>query len=113
MDWLKMKFQELIAEIDEGNHRDFLSNGFSVLNFFNDWNMGSLMALPVIESLAEDFFGKICFGKINVDEDEGLARAYGVEKVPCLIIFKNGKEVDRVENFDSEEVLRKKIVCLL
>lgn len=108
-----MKITQTVLEINESNHDEFLKNNFSVLNFFSEWQMNCLMALPVIESVAEEFFGKIFFGNVNVDDCETLAKRYGVEKVPCVIFFKNGEVIERIEKFFSEEFLREKICCLM
>jgi len=108
-----MIFQDLVMEIDENNHEEFLKRDLSVLNFFSDWHMGCLMILPVLESLAEELSEKICFGKVNIEESEGLAEKHDVSTVPCLIIFKKGLVIDRIENVCSEEILRERICCLI
>ena len=71
------------------------------------------MVLPILESLAEEFAEKICFGKVNVEEYGEMAEKYGVSKVPCLIILKQGKVIEKIERSCSEEFLREKISCLL
>ena len=75
-----MGFQEFIHEIDEENHDSFMKNDLSILHFFSDWEMDCLMVLPVIESLAEEFSGKISFGKVNIEEAENelISNSYEV-----------------------------------
>ena len=107
-----MKFQESVIEIDEENYLSFLKNDVSILNFFSDWQMNCLMAIPVIESLAEEF-SNICFGKVNIEEVEEIARRHNVENVPCLIIFRNGHQIDRIDKNISEEILRERISSLI
>ena len=108
-----MVFQELVRELDQSNFGDFLERDFSVLNFFSDWHMNCLMVFPILDSLAEEFVGKIFFGKVDVEENEELARRFNVGSVPCLLIFKNGELVDRIDNACSEEILREKLCCLV
>lgn len=108
-----MGFQEFIHEIDEENHDSFMKNDLSILHFFSDWEMDCLMVLPVIESLAEEFSGKIHFGKVNIEEAEKLANKHQIKKVPSVVFFKKGQQVDRLDKFDSEEMFRNKISCLL
>ena len=57
------------------------------------------MVGPIVEELADDFAGKVKVCKLNVDENTKTAQAYGVMSIPTLILFKNGKEVDRVVGF--------------
>jgi len=108
-----MQFQEFILDIDEDNHQIFMEKDVAILNFFSDWHMGCLMTLPIIENLAEEFFGKAFFGKVNVEEAEEIARRFEVHKVPTTLIFRKGHIVERIENHDSEEVLRERICCFL
>ncbi len=108
-----MQFQQLVWEIDEDNHKDFLENELAVLNFFFDWHMNCLMILPVIDSLAEEFEGKIFFGKVNIGECESLAEKWNIKKVPSIIIFRKGEMIDRIDSISNEEVLRERICCLV
>ena len=53
------------------------------------------MLSPVVDELAGQYAGKVKFGKVNVDEQPGLAAAYGVQSIPTLILFQNGKAVNK------------------
>lgn len=107
-----MNFQDLIQEVDESNHDKIIKNNFSVLHFFSDLEMNCLMALPMLESIAEEFAEKAFFGKINIEEVENLARKHKVSKVPSVLFFKKGSLVDRMDKLE-EDLLRHKIMCLL
>jgi len=48
-----------------------------------------------VEELAQDYAGKILFGKLNVDENPKVAMQYDIMSIPTLLVFKNGKLVDR------------------
>ncbi|NMA02539.1 MAG: thioredoxin fold domain-containing protein, partial [Clostridia bacterium] len=63
----------------------------------------------VIEELANDFVGKAKVAKLNVDEQGKLAQQYGVMSIPTLVLFKNGKEVQRVVGFRPKAELAKLI----
>jgi len=108
-----MVFQELVTEIDENNYNSFLNNNFSVLNFFSDWHIDCLMVLPILEELAEEFKGRISFGKVNIEEVDGIAKKHNISQIPSLIVFKNGRVVVKIEDDVSEELIREKICCLL
>ena len=108
-----MSFQNLILEIDETNHDHFIKSNISILHFFSDWEMDCLMILPIVESLAEEFFGKINFGRVNIEETEFIAKKHGVSKVPSVLFFRNGNLIDRLDRFESEDNLRNKIMCMI
>jgi thioredoxin 1 len=66
-----------------------------LVDFWATW-CGPCMAIgPTIEELAAEYEGKAKVGKINVDEQEALAVKYGAESIPLLLVFKDGKVVDK------------------
>lgn len=74
------------------------SNKLVLVDFFATWCGPCQMLAPVLEELAnaDDSFDVI---KIDIDSDRDLAIQYDIEAVPTLIIFKNGKELDRTMGF--------------
>lgn len=62
------------------------------------------MVGPIIEQLAEEYEGKVTVGKVNVDEESALASEFAVVSIPTIIIFKDGKQVEKlvgVRSFDD------------
>ncbi|MBR2056516.1 MAG: thioredoxin, partial [Clostridia bacterium] len=66
------------------------SNPVVVVDFWATWCGPCKMLAPVIEELASDFEGKAVIGKVDVDENETLARKFGIMSIPSVFIFKNG-----------------------
>jgi thioredoxin len=67
-----------------------------LIDFWAPW-CGPCHALaPAIEQLASEFQGKIRIGKLNTDENPSVSYRYQVRSIPTLILFQNGKEVDRM-----------------
>jgi thioredoxin 1 len=79
-----------------------------VADFYAEWCMPCLMLSPIIEDLSEQM-KDVVFVKINTEDNEELARKYNVSSIPCLIIFRNGKEIDRIIGAHSSEVIEDKI----
>jgi len=68
----------------------------ALIDFWAEW-CGPCKALaPTIEELAREYAGKAFIGKLNVDENPKTAECFQVYSIPTMIIFKNGKEVDRM-----------------
>jgi thioredoxin 1 len=68
---------------------------------------------PVIDNLAKKLSGKIVFGKLNVDENKEVASRYEIMSIPTLLVFKNGKLIDRMVGAMPESLLEKKLVSFL
>ncbi|MDD4542108.1 MAG: thioredoxin domain-containing protein, partial [Eubacteriales bacterium] len=60
------------------------------------------MVGPIVEALAEDFDGRAKVGKVNVDEEDDLARQYSVMSIPTLVIFKGGEVAERLVGARSQ-----------
>lgn len=78
-----------------------------IVDFYADWCGPCKMISPILEKLSRDFQGKISFFKINIDNNEEIASKYEVMSIPTLIIFKDGKEINRVVGAQGEEQLKK------
>jgi len=94
--------------IDEFNHIVNNSHKLVVVDFFAEWCMPCLMLTPIIEELAEQM-PDVKFVKLNVDDNQELASRYGISSIPCLIIFKNGQEVNRMVGAQTCDVIESRI----
>ena len=68
------------------------NEGLLLLDFYADWCGPCKMVAPVVEEIAE-LRNDVFVAKINVDEEEALAEAFGVYSIPTLIVMKNGEVV--------------------
>lgn len=79
----------------------------TLVDFYADW-CGPCRALgPVIEEIANELTS-VNIGKLNVDNEKDIASQYNVRSIPTMILFKGGKEIDRLVGFlPKEEIIKK------
>jgi thioredoxin 1 len=70
-----------------------------VVDFYADWCPPCRMMEPAVETLADEFAGKVKIGKLNVDHNQEIAIRYGVMGIPTLGLFRDGKLVDRLVGY--------------
>ena len=87
----------MITEITQQNFEaEVLGSSVPVLvDFWASWCGPCRMLSPVVDELAEQYDGKVKFGKVNVDEQPRLAMNYSVESIPTLLLFRDGRAVDK------------------
>jgi len=66
-----------------------------LVDFWAPWCGPCRMIAPVIEEIAAEFDGRAVVGKVDVDEEPGLAQRFGVMSIPTLIVIKGGKVVEQ------------------
>jgi thioredoxin 1 len=79
-----------------------------LVDFTAVWCGPCKMLDPIIQQLALDWQGKAKIMKLDVDDNPHLAMDYQVMGVPTLMLFKNGKPVERVTGYQSKDRLEKK-----
>ena len=87
----------MIVEITQDNFEaEVTQSKLPVLvDFWASWCGPCRMLSPVVDELAEQYDGKVKFGKVNVDEQPRLAMNFSVQSIPTLLLFRDGKAVNK------------------
>ena len=80
-----------------------------IVDFWAPWCGPCRMVSPVIEELSKELNGKAVFGKLNVDENPMIASTFGIQSIPTIAIFKNGKAVDGIIGAASKSHIMSKL----
>ncbi len=98
------------VEVTDATFKETIQNHpLVVVDCWAPWCGPCQMVAPVIEELARDYAGRILFGKLNVDDNREVAVQYQIMGIPTLLVFKNGKLVDRIVGALPRQTLEPKI----
>jgi thioredoxin 1 len=92
-----MADSKTVQQVGDGDFDNVLNGGKPVfVDFWAPWCGPCRLIGPIVEELAPNYEGKAVITKLNVDENPMVAQRYGVTSIPTLMMFKDGKLVDRM-----------------
>lgn len=94
-----------IKHLTEKNFSQQIKSGISLVDFWAEWCMPCKMMTPVLNSLAEEELANVKTCKLNVETEQQIAAKYSVRSIPTMILFKDGKEVNRFVGYKTKEFL--------
>ncbi len=107
----KMKNMPLVAEnehivtLTNANMQHQIKNGISLVDFWAAWCMPCKMMAPVINDVAQEAAGKAKICKLDIQEFQDMAAKHSVRSIPTMILFKDGKEINRFVGVKSKDFL--------
>ncbi|GAC1465071.1 MAG: thioredoxin TrxA [Desulfuromonadaceae bacterium] len=92
-----MANENVLAFTDANFDREVLQSGIPVLvDCWATWCAPCKAIAPLIDTIADEYAGKVRVGKVNVDENQAIPGKYGVRGIPTIILFKDGAVLDQV-----------------
>jgi len=84
-----------------------------IVDFWAPWCGPCRMVAPVMEELDKQYYGKVKFVKVNVDENPIISNQFRIASIPTIMVFKGGKAVENMVGFrpksDFEQIVNKYI----
>ncbi len=94
---------ELIEHLTAQNFEHKIKSGVVLVDFWASWCMPCKMMAPILNEVALATEDKAKIYKLNVDEQQQVAAKYGIRNIPTIILFKDGKEVERIIGVKPKE----------
>ena len=92
-----MADSKAVQQIGDADFDSVLNGGKPVfVDFWAPWCGPCRIVGPIVEDLAPSYDGKAVIAKLNVDDNPMVAQRYGVTSIPTMMMFKDGKLVDRM-----------------
>src|ERR1017187_6054422 len=77
-----------------------------LVDFWAEWCGPCKMIAPILDELAEEYDGRVKIGKVNIDEQQGVAAEYGIRAIPTLLLFHKGQVADQIVGLHSKRDLK-------
>lgn len=97
-----------MKELSNQSFESTIQDGMTVVDYWAAWCGPCKMLSPILEEVAEEIT-EVEFAKVNVDEEETVASNAGVRGLPTLVLYKDGKEVDRIVGLMQKNPLSERI----
>jgi thioredoxin 1 len=106
-----IEMADSVKEFTDGNWKtEVLESPIPVVvDFWAPWCGPCRMLAPTIEKLAGEFEGKIKVGKMNTDENQDTPGGLRISAIPTVLVFQNGKEVDRLVGVNPENKFKQSL----
>lgn len=101
---------DLIKILNNDDFDSTIANGTVMVDFFAEWCGPCKMMAPVLEEVAEELGDQVVIAKIDIDESIEVAAKFQITAVPTLILFKDGKETQRIVGVKDKEQLKELVL---
>lgn len=105
----------MALEITDANFDELVlkSDKPVIVDFWAVWCGPCRMVGPIVNEIGEEYNDTIIVGKLDVDNNPGVAAKYGIRNIPTILFFKNGEVVDKQVGAVPKQVLVGKVEPLL
>ena len=94
-----------LKTLTDQNFQSQIKAGVTLVDFWAAWCMPCKMMAPILNEVAEEIGDTAKVAKINVETERESSKKYGVRNIPTMILFKNGKEINRFVGGKSKSFL--------
>lgn len=103
LEFTDANFEELVMKSDKP----------VIVDFWAVWCAPCRMIGPLIEEIGKEYDGRVVVGKVDVDNNPGIASKFGIRNIPTVLYLKGGQILDKVVGAVPKQVLVKKLEAIL
>lgn len=96
---------ENLKILTDDNFDNTISSGVSLVDFWAEWCGPCKVQGPIINEIADELNGKANICKLDIDKNQATAQKYGIQSIPTILIFKNGKPVEKLVGVKPKRIL--------
>ncbi len=105
------KHSENLVILNDNTFQHKITGKIALVDFWAEWCQPCKIQAPIVNELADEFADnkKVVICSLNVEENQKIAAKYQIRNIPTIIIFKNGKEVQRIVGLKPKTYLKKQM----
>jgi thioredoxin 1 len=100
---------EKILTLTDKNFQQQTKNKIVLVDFWASWCAPCRMMAPILNEVADELNSNARVGKVNIEQFQNMAQQFRIRNIPTMVLFKNGKEVNRFVGIKSKDFLLKEI----
>jgi thioredoxin 1 len=102
-----MASSNIVTLTQENFAAEVLQSSTPVLvDFWAEWCGPCKMIAPILDELSDEYEGRVKIGKVNIDEQQGIAAEYGIRAIPTLLLFDKGQVADQIVGLRNKRDLK-------
>lgn len=95
----------MIKNLNYLNFQDSIESGVVLVDFWAYWCIPCLTQDPILNDIAKEMSHKALIAKVDINDNKFIANEQRVKNIPTLILYKNGKEIQRFSGIQSKETI--------
>ncbi|MCK9414346.1 MAG: thioredoxin [Prolixibacteraceae bacterium] len=98
-----------IKQLNDQNFNQQIKKGIVLVDFWASWCAPCKMMAPVLNDVADALSSGKSVGKVNVEVAKAASAKYNIRSIPTMVLFKDGKEINRYVGIKTKEFLLKEM----